>query len=143
MPSSWDVINTAIPASLFNDDKEIKYPAEYSYDALHAKSASVPGGKLSIDGFFGIGVRQLILCSHVFFDVFILLTHPHHDHRHNHLKNQLLTGEHHRYFIPNPAKMWALSGDPPTSSGLPSSTPSEDGTRRAAPTRSTYPLASR
>ena len=41
--------------SLTKDVNELTY-AEYSNDALHAISASVPCGKLPMDGYFGIGV---------------------------------------------------------------------------------------
>jgi hypothetical protein len=51
---SNDILNASLTKDEVDDD-EIT-PAEYSNDALQAMSASVPCGKLSIDGYFGIGV---------------------------------------------------------------------------------------
>ena len=48
-----DVIDAAATQS---ENEQMVAPVEHSSDALHAISASIPGGKLPIDGYFGIGI---------------------------------------------------------------------------------------
>ncbi len=59
LPSNFDWKDTIEISNAAPDENELT-PTEYSNDALHAISASVPCGKLSNDGYFGIGVSTSI-----------------------------------------------------------------------------------
>ncbi|KAL7435429.1 hypothetical protein ACHAXH_005439 [Discostella pseudostelligera] len=64
LPSNFDWKDTIEISNAAPDENELT-PTEYSNDALHAISASVPCGKLSNDGYFGIGILHPKACENV------------------------------------------------------------------------------
>jgi hypothetical protein len=145
-PKSPTYRGSGVGGEGFDDDRSFRggMPCvEHLFDALGALSASVPCGKVAVDGYFGIGVsypcrlvmqetglgvRRRLIAQKFELTPPRVIRSPAFIRRNDDLV---------RYSISSPAKTSARCGARPTSSGRRCCTPSGGGASRTAPTPST------